>query len=72
MSKKNFLVKLDNAGIFISNKWLVKGVSFEVSRGEIVTLVGPNGSGKTTTAKIVLSILTKLCKLDYKIYTTFL
>ena len=58
MSKKNFLVKLDNAGIFISNKWLVKGVSFEVSRGEIVTLVGPNGSGKTTTAKIVLSILT--------------
>ena len=26
-------------------KWLVKGVSLEVKRGEIVTLIGPNGSG---------------------------
>lgn len=56
-SKKNFLVKLENIGVSRSNKWLVRGISLELSKGEILTLVGPNGSGKTTTAKIVLNIL---------------
>ena len=51
-----FLVKLDNTGVFQNNKWLVKGVSLEVERGKIVTLIGPNGSGKTTTAKIALGL----------------
>ena len=51
------LIKLENIGIFKSNKWLVRGVSFKISHGEIVTLVGPNGSGKTTTAKLALNIL---------------
>lgn len=56
-SAKNLLIKLDNIGIFRSNKWLIRGISLELSKGEIVTLVGPNGSGKTTTAKVVLNIL---------------
>ena len=50
------LIKVDNVGLFKNDKWLVKGVSLEVKRGEIVTLIGPNGSGKTTTAKIALGI----------------
>ena len=52
----NILVKLENTGIKIDNKWLVKGVSLEVKKGKIVTLIGPNGSGKSTTAKIALGI----------------
>ena len=56
-SAKNLLIKLDNIGIFRSDKWLIRGISLELSKGEIVTLVGPNGSGKTTTAKVVLNIL---------------
>ena len=53
----DLLIKLDNAGVNLSSKWLVRGVSFEVLKGQIVTLIGPNGSGKTTTAKMVLNIL---------------
>ncbi|MEM9693085.1 MAG: ABC transporter ATP-binding protein [Myxococcota bacterium] len=35
----------------------VKGVSFHVHRGEIVGFLGPNGSGKTTTIKMLLGLI---------------
>jgi len=57
MKENNLLVKLENAGVYKSSKWLVRGISFEVNNGQIVTLIGPNGSGKTTTAKMILNIL---------------
>ena len=57
MDKNNSLVKLENAGVYGSSKWLVRGISFEINKGQIVTLIGPNGSGKTTTAKMILNIL---------------
>ena len=56
----NILVKLDNVGININDKWLVKGVSLQVKKNKIVTLIGPNGSGKSTTAKIALGIYKKI------------
>jgi zinc transport system ATP-binding protein len=54
--EKKILLKVEDAGFFKDNKWLVKGVSLDLKQGEIVTLIGPNGSGKSTTAKIALGI----------------
>ena len=57
MDQNKLLVKLENAGVQRTSKWLVKGISFDISQGQIVTLIGPNGSGKTTTAKMILNIM---------------
>ena len=51
------LITLENAGIFRSGRWLVRGVTMSLEQGEILTLIGPNGSGKTTTAKMALGLL---------------
>ena len=35
----------------------LKGISFEVEKGEIVTLIGANGAGKTTTMQSVIGLI---------------
>ena len=59
-SENNILVKLKDAGIRQNDKWLVQGVSLEVEKGKIVTLIGSNGSRKRRTAKIALGIYKKI------------
>lgn len=50
-------VSLDDLGVRRGGRWLVRGVGFEIRRGEIVTLIGPNGSGKSTTARAVVGVV---------------
>jgi branched-chain amino acid transport system ATP-binding protein len=38
---------------------ILHGASFEVARGEVVTLLGRNGAGKTTTLKSIMGIVTQ-------------
>jgi len=56
LHKKSSLINFDNVGLRINDSWLVRGVDMTISTGEIITLIGPNGSGKTTTAKLTLGI----------------
>ncbi|MEM7425969.1 MAG: metal ABC transporter ATP-binding protein [Pseudomonadota bacterium] len=50
------LLALENAGLQVDGRWLVRNVDLQVGQGEIVTLIGPNGSGKSTLVKLGLGI----------------
>ena len=39
--------------------YALKGISFEVYKGEILGFIGPNGAGKTTCMKILSGVLYK-------------
>lgn len=47
------LLRLDNVTSNYGNICALKGISFYVNEGEIVTLIGANGAGKTTTMKTI-------------------
>lgn len=51
------LEKTFHVGFFRKRVEAVRGVDFEVRRGEIFGLLGPNGAGKTTTLKCVLGLV---------------
>ena len=51
------LLKVDNINVYYGNIHAVKDVSFEVHEGEIVTLIGANGAGKSTTLKTISGLL---------------
>lgn len=40
-----------------TDSYVVKGISFEVNKGEILGLLGPNGAGKSTTINILSTAL---------------
>jgi ABC-2 type transport system ATP-binding protein len=47
----------DLVKIYAGGKTALAGVSFSVGRGEIFGFLGPNGSGKTTTVRILVTLL---------------
>ena len=53
----NTLLKVDNLHVYYGSIHAIKGVSFEVNEGEIVTLIGANGAGKSTTLNTIAGLL---------------
>jgi ABC-2 type transport system ATP-binding protein len=51
------VVKDVRPGFGLRSKRILHGISFEVDEGEIFGFVGPNGSGKTTTLKILMGLI---------------
>ena len=51
------MLKIDNIHVYYGAIHALKGVSLEVKAGEIVTLIGANGAGKSTTLRTVSGLL---------------
>ena len=51
------LLKVDDINVYYGAIHAIKGVSFHVDKGEIVTLIGANGAGKSTTLHTVSGLL---------------
>jgi branched-chain amino acid transport system ATP-binding protein len=51
------ILKVDNLHAFYGKSHVLHGVSFEVEAGEIVALLGRNGSGRSTTAKAIMGLV---------------
>lgn len=51
-------LELADAGFQADGHWLVRGVTFGVSPGEITALVGPNGAGKSTALRMLCGLWT--------------
>ena len=50
------VVSVSDLGVRIGPHWVVRGVNFRLRKGEILALVGPSGTGKTTTLQCVLGL----------------
>ena len=53
------MLKVDQLNAWYDHSHVVQGLSFEVRRGEIVTLMGRNGAGKTSTLRSIMGLLAK-------------
>ena len=51
------LLEVKDLQVFYGVIQALKGISFEVDKGEIVTLIGANGAGKTTTMQTIIGLI---------------
>ena len=51
------MLKVNDIHVYYGKIHAVKGVSFEVNEGEIVSLIGANGAGKSTILKTVSGLM---------------
>ena len=60
------MLKIDNLHAFYGKSHVLHGVNFEVGQGEIVALLGRNGSGRSTTAKAIMGLVECEGRIDWK------
>ena len=57
MSENKCLLQVENLNVYYGSIHAIKGVSFQVNEGEIVTLIGANGAGKSTTLNTIAGLM---------------
>jgi phospholipid/cholesterol/gamma-HCH transport system ATP-binding protein len=51
------VVEVENLNLIIEGRHILKNVSFKINKGEIFTILGGSGSGKTTITKCIVGLL---------------
>jgi branched-chain amino acid transport system ATP-binding protein len=57
MSEDNLMLKVRDLHAYYGESHILQGMNFEVPGGEVVTLLGRNGAGKSTTMKAIMGIV---------------
>jgi branched-chain amino acid transport system ATP-binding protein len=57
------LLKLEDVHAYYGPSHVLQGISLEVKKGELVTLLGRNGMGKTTTMNAIMGLVTRVGKI---------
>ena len=56
-SNNSVIASLDNISLIIDNKKILENISCQFTAGKITTIIGPNGGGKTSIARILLRLI---------------
>ncbi len=59
------MLTVENLHAFYGKSHVLHGVSFQVDKGEIVSLLGRNGSGRSTTARAIMGLVECKGKIDW-------
>jgi branched-chain amino acid transport system ATP-binding protein len=60
------MLNIDNLHAYYGKSHVLHGVNFNVGQGEIVALLGRNGSGRSTTAKAIMGLVECQGRIDWK------
>ena len=55
--KKDFLLKVEDLSVVLSNRKIVHDVSFEIGPEEVLAVIGPNGAGKSILLRALLGLI---------------
>lgn len=53
----DFILKVGNLNVKLNHQSVIENLSFEVKRGDALTILGPNGAGKSVLLKTLLGLI---------------